>query len=85
MALAKSCEDPATPALQAVSGRAELTRAERETALLAIRGRSNKEIAAQLEISIRTVENHLQRSYQKLGISGRSELAAGLGAMPEEP
>jgi len=85
MALAKFCEDPATPALQAVSGRAELTRAERETALLAIRGRSNKEIAAQLEISIRTVENHLQRSYQKLGISGRSELAAGLGAMPEEP
>jgi DNA-binding CsgD family transcriptional regulator/DNA polymerase III delta prime subunit len=85
MSLAKACEDPATPALQAVSGRAELTRAERETALLAIRGRSNKEIAAQLEISIRTVENHLQRSYQKLGISGRSELAAGLGAMPEDP
>jgi DNA-binding CsgD family transcriptional regulator len=83
MSLAKACEDPATPALQAVQGRAELTRAERETAMLAIRGRSNKEIAAQLEISIRTVENHLQRSYQKLGISGRSELAAGLGAMPE--
>jgi DNA-binding CsgD family transcriptional regulator len=30
-------------------------------------------------VSTRTVENHLQRTYEKLGVSGRSELAEALG------
>ncbi|HUP99446.1 MAG TPA: LuxR C-terminal-related transcriptional regulator [Aeromicrobium sp.] len=76
--IAASCENPATPALQAVHARAQLTRAERETALLAVAGRTNKEIAAHLGISVRTVENHLGHLYAKLGISGRSELEEGL-------
>lgn len=77
--LAERCESPVTPALQAAETRARLTPAERETAVLAAAGRSNKEIAAQLVLSTRTVENRLQRVYEKLGISGRAELAAELG------
>lgn len=76
--LAERCEDPATPALQAIELRARLTTSEREAAVLAAAGRSNKEIAAQLYLSSRTVENRLQRVYEKLGISGRAELADAL-------
>jgi DNA-binding CsgD family transcriptional regulator len=47
-------------------------------ARLAATGRSNREIAEELVVSVRTVENHLQRAYDKLGISGRDELAAAL-------
>ena len=72
--LAERCEDPMTPALHATEARARLTPAERETAVLAAAGRSNKEIAEQLFLSPRTVENRLQRVYEKLGISGRTEL-----------
>jgi DNA-binding CsgD family transcriptional regulator len=77
-ALADTCENPVTPALLAIKSRSRLTQAERETALLAASGRSNKEIAGQLGISVRTVENHLQHVYEKLGISARTELAEGL-------
>lgn len=55
-----------------------LTRREREIASLAARGMSSPEIARTLFVSVRTVDNHLQRVYAKLGISKRSELAARL-------
>jgi DNA-binding CsgD family transcriptional regulator len=77
-ALADRCENPATPALQATESRARLTRAEREVALLAASGHTSKQIAEQLVVSRRTVENQLQHVYVKLGISGRRELAAAL-------
>ena len=76
--LANRCENPTTPALQMVRVRSQLTRAESETALLAAAGRSNKEIAVTMGISVRTVENHLQHVYMKLGISGRYSLAESL-------
>ena len=76
--LAERSERPATPALHAIEVRARLTPAERETAGLAAAGRSNKEIATHLVLSTRTVENRLQRVYEKLGISGRAQLAAEL-------
>jgi DNA-binding CsgD family transcriptional regulator len=76
--LAERCEGPVTPALQAVKARARLTPSERETAVLAAGGRTNKEIAEQLFLSPRTVENRLQRVYEKLGISGRTELDEAL-------
>lgn len=47
---------------------------EVEIAGLAAEGLTNKEIAARLVLSTRTVENHLYRVYDKLGISGRDEL-----------
>ncbi|MBJ7457185.1 MAG: hypothetical protein JHC74_14105, partial [Thermoleophilia bacterium] len=56
----------------------ELTPAERRVADLAAAGASNPEIAEQLFLGRRTVEMHLSRSYRKLGISGRGELAARL-------
>lgn len=76
--LADRCEGAATPALQAIEARSYLTATERETALLAAAGRTNKQIAAELNLSVRTVENRLHRVYGKLGISGRSELAQSL-------
>ena len=56
-----------------------LTRREREVAELAAAGHTNKEIGEALYVSVRTVENHLQRVYDKLGAGGRRELAAALG------
>jgi DNA-binding CsgD family transcriptional regulator len=76
--LAGSCAQPVTPALQAVRDRTRLTAAERTVAVMAASGRSNKEIATALELSVRTVENHLHRTYEKLGISSRAELQSGL-------
>jgi len=72
------CEGAATPGLRSEAGTAGLTRREREVARLASTGRSNREIAEELVVSVRTVENHLQRAYDKLGISRRDELGDAL-------
>jgi DNA-binding NarL/FixJ family response regulator len=67
-----------TAALRSISGRSLLTPAERDAAELAARGYSNKAIAAELVLSVRTVENRLQHVYEKLAVSGRAELADAL-------
>jgi DNA-binding CsgD family transcriptional regulator len=67
-----------TPALRSSAARAALTPTELEVGLLAAAGRSNRQIADELSVSVRTVENHLQRTYVKLGISTRSLLAEHL-------
>ncbi|MEV8097755.1 LuxR C-terminal-related transcriptional regulator [Kitasatospora sp. NPDC085879] len=78
--LADRCEGARTPALAAADeGTAQLTGREQEIALLAARGMLSKEIAARLTISVRTVDNHLQRIYAKLGLSTRRELAERVG------
>jgi len=59
----------------------DLTEIERRVAELAARGRSNKEIAAQLYMGVSTVESHLSRVYRKLGVR-RAELAASLEKVP---
>jgi DNA-binding CsgD family transcriptional regulator len=51
-----------------------LTRRETELVALAAHGMSNAEIADRLVLSIRTVESHLYRAMQKLGVSDRREL-----------
>jgi len=53
-----------------------LTETERRVAELVAQGLSNKEVAAQLFVSVRAVEANLSRIYAKLGIRSRSELAA---------
>src|SRR5581483_4171179 len=78
-ALTDRCEGASTPALQPASARASLTTMERQVALLAASRRPTKAIAAELHISARTVSNHLQRVYTKLGINSREELTTSLG------
>lgn len=58
----------------------ELTESERRTALLAASGRTNKEIARELVVTVHTVEVHLSRAYAKLGITSRGQLAARMAA-----
>lgn len=53
----------------------ELTEAENRVALAVSRGLSNKEIAGELEISVRTVENHISHILDKKGFSNRVEIA----------
>ncbi len=52
-----------------------LTDAENRVAIAVSEGLSNKEIAAQLEISVRTVENHISHILDKKGFSNRVEIA----------
>jgi DNA-binding NarL/FixJ family response regulator/KaiC/GvpD/RAD55 family RecA-like ATPase len=59
----------------AADSRFELTSREREIAVLAATGLANRQIATLLVVSVRTIENHLQRAYGKLGIDSRSGLA----------
>jgi DNA-binding CsgD family transcriptional regulator len=77
--LVERCESPRTPALVVELEIDALSSREREIALLAAEGRTSREIAERLYLSVRTVDNHLQRAYTKLGVGGRSELAAALG------
>lgn len=74
------CDDARTPMLSHGTAAAALTRREREVAQLASTGRSSRQIADELFLSTRTVDNHLQRTYEKLGISSRAELAEALAA-----
>ncbi|HEX5884751.1 MAG TPA: response regulator transcription factor [Pyrinomonadaceae bacterium] len=52
-----------------------LTDAENRVAVAVSRGLSNKEIAAELDISVRTVENHISHILDKKGFSNRVEIA----------
>ena len=67
---------------------AELTSQERAVADLVGTGCTNKEAAAALFLSVKTVEYHLVHVYRKLAVRSRSELAVRLGrtgeAMPAE-
>jgi DNA-binding CsgD family transcriptional regulator len=71
------CGPAATPALREV-GLARLSGREHEVARLAASGTSSKAIALQLGISVRTVDNLLQRAYTKLGVHSRAGLGVAL-------
>ena len=57
-----------------------LTPSELRVARLAADGRSNREIAGELYVTLKAIEGHLARAYAKLGIEGRGQLADALVA-----
>jgi len=64
---------PALP-IQPRSDAPVLTERERQIAKLAGKGVSNREIAMDIGVSVRTVEGHLYQVFTKLGVSSRGEL-----------
>lgn len=68
----------ARPRRRALSGAASLTPGEHRVAAAAAAGASNREIAQDLFVSLRTVEMHLTNAYRKLGISSRSQLVGAI-------
>jgi DNA-binding CsgD family transcriptional regulator len=70
------------PATRSSRYRAGLTSQELVVARLAAAGRTNREVATELVVSIKTVEYHLRNAFQKLGISRRRQLAGRLAELP---
>jgi len=84
-ALAAACEGANTPGLlhlATVNAAAAdpLSGREREVVLLAATGMASKDIAERLYLSVRTVNNHLQHAYAKLGVTSRAGLTQALGS-----
>ena len=66
------------PRRASLSGPDSLTPSERRIVLLAAGGSSNREIAQDLFLSVKTVEMHLRNAYGKLQIESRAELGSAL-------
>jgi DNA-binding CsgD family transcriptional regulator len=86
---AQSWAERARTELGRVSGRrasdGELTPTELQIAALVREGRSNKEIAAAVFLTAKTVETKLSRIYAKVGVHSRTELAHRLSEPPAAP
>ena len=59
-------------------GAEALTASERRVAEMAARGMTNRQIAAALYVTVKTVESHLSATYDKLGVRARTELQPAL-------
>jgi DNA-binding NarL/FixJ family response regulator len=57
----------------------KLTRREQDTLGALLKGASNKEIANDLNVSVRTVKHHVSSLLRKFGVHGRGELTAAFG------
>jgi DNA-binding CsgD family transcriptional regulator len=79
------CEGARPPTMLATPDAIDLTPREREIALLAAAGSSSREIADRLVVSVRTVDNHLQNAYRKLGVTRRQDLPRVLTGAPGQP
>jgi DNA-binding CsgD family transcriptional regulator len=75
--------------LERIGGRrgsaGELTPSERRVADLVLAGKTNREIATELFITVHTVEKALTRAYGKLGVRSRTELARKLADLKATP
>jgi len=65
---------PAAAAFGGMEPKEELSEREEEVLRLVARGYSNKEIAARLSVSVKTVEAHKANGMGKLGLAGRSDI-----------
>lgn len=83
--LARLREAGARPRRALLRGPGALTPRERQIAELAAAGRSNREVAEAIFVTVRNVEFHLTRAYDKLGIDGREGLARALSAASPAP
>jgi DNA-binding CsgD family transcriptional regulator len=61
-----------------LTGPDSMTEAQHHVASLAAKGLTNREIAEELFVTIKTVETHLMAVYRKLGIKSRDELAVAI-------
>jgi DNA-binding NarL/FixJ family response regulator len=61
---------------QVTGGKGLLTERQREIARLVAEGRTNREIAAMLVLTTKSVDNHLARTFARLDITSRTALAA---------
>ena len=67
-------------ALDRVQARTTLTRREKEIALAALLGKSDRQIADECGIAYTTVRTHLKHVFEKLSVSGRNQLFRRLAA-----
>ena len=63
-----------------MSGRDALTPSELRVAVMATRGHTSRDIAQALFVTTHTIDTHLARTYSKLGINSRRELAVALAS-----
>jgi DNA-binding NarL/FixJ family response regulator len=79
--LADECGGLHTPALRTPTG-LKLSGRQRDVVELAVAGLSNREIAEQLVMSVRTVEGHIYRACQRVGAQSREDLASIIRSGP---
>ncbi len=68
------------PRVAAARSRSELTATEQRVAELITSGATNRDVAAALFVSVRTVESHVASIYRKLGVRNRAELTRRLSS-----
>ncbi len=56
-----------------IRNQSDLTKRERDILLLIRLGKSNKEVADDLGLSVNTVKTHMRNLFQKLGVSNRTQ------------
>ncbi len=79
--LAEECGGLCTPALRTPAG-LKLSGRQRDVIELVVAGLSNRQIADQLVMSVRTVEGHIYRACQRVGAQSREELASIIRSGP---
>lgn len=83
--LADGIDEPRDQMLHRSGVLDQLTAQERNVALAVVSGRTNREIAAELYLSVRTVEHYLGSAYRRLGVKNRTELATTVAAALSAP
>ncbi|MEU1167893.1 helix-turn-helix transcriptional regulator [Streptomyces sp. NPDC005921] len=82
MDIALDTGDAAPAAAPSAALSSPLTRREQQVAALVAQGMSNRRIAAELVLSPRTVDSHVERILAKLDVGNRAQIAAWWAANP---